>query len=104
VDPFGFLHPCVDSPPVGHLLRDDVSVVRSPQALEAVNSCPGCWYCFRGEADSTLTFRGYVEKVGLAASIYLRNARHANGASHRNGSQNRVFDMIGRVGRQIHGS
>lgn len=75
IDPFGYLHPCVDGPPVGHVLRDDLSVVRSPEALQAVSSCPGCWYCFRGEADSTLSFRGYVEKLQLAGSILLRNAR-----------------------------
>jgi MoaA/NifB/PqqE/SkfB family radical SAM enzyme len=75
VDPFGYLHPCVDGPRVGHILHDDLSVVRSPQAMEAVSSCAGCWYCFRGEADSTLSFSGYAEKLRLAASILVRNAR-----------------------------
>lgn len=77
VDPFGYLHPCVDSPSVGHILQDDVSVVRSPDALRAVGNCSGCWYCFRGEADSTLSLRGYAEKLRLAATILTHNARSA---------------------------
>lgn len=83
IDPFGYLHPCVDSPKVGHILRDPVAVVRSPQAMKAVESCPGCWYCFRGEADSTLSAPGYAEKMRLAASILLRNARRQAARSSR---------------------
>jgi MoaA/NifB/PqqE/SkfB family radical SAM enzyme len=74
IDPHGYLHPCVDAPRVGHVLTDGVAVVRSPQAQGAVSSCSGCWYCFRGEADSTLSFRGYLEKVRLAGSVVVRNA------------------------------
>jgi MoaA/NifB/PqqE/SkfB family radical SAM enzyme len=81
VDPFGYLHPCVDSPRVGHILSDEVSIVRSDEALKAVDSCTGCWYCFRGEADSTLSFRGYAEKLQLAASIYIQNLRNHSGKS-----------------------
>jgi len=77
VDPGGFLRPCVDGPRVGHILRDDLSVVRSAQAAKAVAACSGCWYCFRGEADSTLSFGGYAEKLRIAASVVLRNTiRH----------------------------
>lgn len=83
VDPAGYLRPCVDGPRVGHILRDDVSVVRSPQALEAVNACAGCWYCFRGEADSTLSLGGYTEKLCLAGSVLLRNARRRTDVSPR---------------------
>jgi radical SAM protein with 4Fe4S-binding SPASM domain len=68
IDPYGYLHPCVDSPSAGHVLRDDLSVVRSAQAKRAVSSCAGCWYCFRGEADCTLSFSGYTEKVRLASA------------------------------------
>jgi MoaA/NifB/PqqE/SkfB family radical SAM enzyme len=74
VDPLGYLHPCVDGPRVGHILRDPVSVTHSAQALQAVASCSGCWYCFRGEADSTLSLSGYTEKLQLAFSVILRNA------------------------------
>ncbi len=80
VDPFGYLHPCVDSPRVGHILQDDISIVRSPEALRAVRSCSGCWYCFRGEADCTLSLCGYAEKLRLAATILIRNTRCATTA------------------------
>lgn len=81
VDPCGFLHPCVDGPRVGHILRDDVTATQSPEALKAVVSCQGCWYCFRGEADSTLSLRGYAEKLRLACSVIMRNAlRRTRGA------------------------
>jgi len=73
IDPFGFLHPCVDMPGAGHLLKDDISVVRSKEALENVRSCQGCWYCFRGEADSTLSLRGYLEKARLGLTVIMRN-------------------------------
>jgi len=42
IDPLGFLHPCVDMPRAGHLLKDDMSVIRSEEALRNVRSCPGC--------------------------------------------------------------
>jgi MoaA/NifB/PqqE/SkfB family radical SAM enzyme len=73
VDPYGYVHPCVDTPPVGHLLKDDVSAIRSPRALSDVLSCSGCWYCFRGEADCMLSTRGYFEKLHAALSVVLRN-------------------------------
>jgi MoaA/NifB/PqqE/SkfB family radical SAM enzyme len=74
VDPYGFIHPCVDMPAVGHILRDDIAVVRSDQARAAVKECQGCWYCFRGEADTSLSVRGCLEKVGLAIAVTCRNA------------------------------
>lgn len=77
IDPYGYLHPCVDAPRVGHVLTDDLSAVRSDEAQRTVSSCAGCWYCFRGEADSTLSLRGYAEKVRLAGAVVLRNARRA---------------------------
>jgi radical SAM protein with 4Fe4S-binding SPASM domain len=73
VDPYGYVHPCVDTPAVGHLLKDDVSAIRSPRALSDVHSCSGCWYCFRGEADCMLSPRGYFEKLHAAWSVVLRN-------------------------------
>lgn len=81
VDPYGYLRPCVDGPRVGHILRDAVCATQCAQALQAVASCPGCWYCFRGEADSTLSLNGYGEKLQLAFSVILRNAfRRIRGA------------------------
>ena len=73
VDPYGNVHPCVDTPAAGHLLRDDLSVLRSERALRAVEACSGCWYCFRGEADSALTMSGYWEKVRLGLAVFRRN-------------------------------
>jgi MoaA/NifB/PqqE/SkfB family radical SAM enzyme len=75
VDPYGFLHPCVDMPSAGHVLKDGISVVRSTDALRSVNSCQGCWYCFRGEADSSLSVRGCFEKVRLGMTVINRNSR-----------------------------
>jgi MoaA/NifB/PqqE/SkfB family radical SAM enzyme len=74
IDPFGYLHPCVDTPAVGRVLDDDISVILSDAALAAVRSCPGCWYCFRGEADCTLSPGGCLEKMGLGFRILRRNA------------------------------
>lgn len=73
IDPYGYLHPCVDLPASGHLLRDPVAVVASEQAQVAVRSCQGCWYCFRGEADSTLSPGGCLEKAVLGMKIVRRN-------------------------------
>ena len=81
VDPYGYLHPCVDTPAAGHLLRDEMSVIRSDQALRTVAACAGCWYCFRGEADSALTVRGYFEKVRLGLAVIGRNRSRARGSS-----------------------
>jgi len=72
IDPMGYLHPCVDLPAVGHVLRDPVSVTRSPSALSAVHGCSGCWYCFRGEADHALSMRGSLEKIGQFGGIIWR--------------------------------
>ena len=74
IDPFGDLHPCVDTPAVGHVLRDDISVISSEASQAAVRSCPGCWYCFRGEADGTLSPGGCLDKVELGMRIMRRNA------------------------------
>ncbi len=73
IDPFGFLHPCVDMPSAGHILKDSVTVVRSAKSQEMISSCPGCWYCFRGEADTSLSLKGCFEKAGLGLSIYRQN-------------------------------
>ncbi len=79
VDPFGFLHPCVDLPAVGRVLVDDISVVRDARAAAHVAACEGCWYCFRGEADASLTPGGYAEKIRMAASVLRQNAATRNG-------------------------
>jgi MoaA/NifB/PqqE/SkfB family radical SAM enzyme len=75
IDPYGGLRPCVDTASVGHVLVDDISVISSPAALREVETCGGCWYCFRGEADSTLSPGGYLEKAELAVTILRRNGR-----------------------------
>ena len=75
IDPFGNLHPCVDTPAVGHLLHDELSAVFSDVSLAAVRCCPGCWYCFRGEADGTLSPGGCLDKVALGLRVLRRNAR-----------------------------
>jgi MoaA/NifB/PqqE/SkfB family radical SAM enzyme len=74
IDPFGNLHPCVDLPPVGHVLEDPVSVTGSDSASALVEGCEGCWYCFRGEADHALSIRGSVEKI-LQFAWIIRNGR-----------------------------
>lgn len=76
IDPYGFMHPCVDLPSAGHLLKNDISVIRSEEALGNVHTCQGCWYCFRGEADSTLSFRGCLEKAWLGWTVIMRNRSH----------------------------
>ena len=91
IDPFGHLHPCVDTPSVGHVLRDEISVISSGASLAAVRSCPGCWYCFRGEADGTLSPGGCVEKVGLGIRILRRNAER-NRSMRRVAGRSRVRD------------
>jgi MoaA/NifB/PqqE/SkfB family radical SAM enzyme len=75
IDPYGRLHPCVDMPSVGHLLQDDISVVRSPAAMQSVASCRGCWYCFRGESDVSLSFGGCLDKLRLGIGVVLHNYR-----------------------------
>ena len=73
IDPLGFLHPCIDLPRVGHILKDPVSVTRSKKALKYVEKCEGCWYCFRGEADHALSIRGSFEKIAQFGRIILEN-------------------------------
>lgn len=74
VDPFGHLHPCVDMPAVGHILADELSVVRSSAAQEMISKCRGCWYCFRGEADTSLSVLGCLEKAWLGVAVLRHNA------------------------------
>lgn len=73
IDPLGFLHPCVDMPRAGHLLIDDMSVIRSVESLNHVRSCPGCWYNFRGEGSVTLSLKGFFEKLGLGITVIRKN-------------------------------
>jgi len=75
VDPFGGLHPCVDTPSLGHVLHDEISVISSQESMAAVHNCPGCWYCFRGEADVTLSPGGCLEKMGLGIRVFRRNGK-----------------------------
>ncbi len=89
IDPYGFLHPCVDMPGVGHVLRDEISVVRSPKALAPVSVCQGCWYTFRGESDTTLSCRGCLEKLRLGLGIIMHNKKR-NVLNHRNLKRKRV--------------
>jgi MoaA/NifB/PqqE/SkfB family radical SAM enzyme len=78
VDPYGGLHPCVEMPAQGHLLRDDFAVLVSRAARECVGRCPGCWYCFRGEADTSISWGGCLEKIGMGAKVIRHNLeRHA---------------------------
>jgi MoaA/NifB/PqqE/SkfB family radical SAM enzyme len=73
IDPLGGLHPCVEMPRVGHVLKDDLRVLHDKPAHLAVSACAGCWYCFRGESEGAATGRGLIEKLGLAASILTHN-------------------------------
>jgi len=73
VDPYGYVHPCVDMPAAGHLLRDDLAVVRSPEAMAQVARCRGCWYAFRGESDTALSIKGCYEKLRLGLSVLTHN-------------------------------
>jgi MoaA/NifB/PqqE/SkfB family radical SAM enzyme len=75
VDPSGDLHPCVDGPAVGHVLDDVIEALFSDEARAAVQSCAGCWYCFRGEADATLSAAGCLEKAILGVQVLWRNGR-----------------------------
>lgn len=74
VDPYGGLHPCVDMPAVGDILSGELTAVRSREAQEMVTNCRGCWYCFRGEADTSLSVAGCLEKVGLGVAVVRHNA------------------------------
>ncbi len=76
VDPYGYMHPCVDMPAAGHILRDDIAAVRSAKAQAAVSGCRGCWYCFRGEADTSLSLAGCLDKARLALAVLRRNAKN----------------------------
>jgi MoaA/NifB/PqqE/SkfB family radical SAM enzyme len=83
VDPFGFVHPCVDLPAVGHVLDDDLGVLWSSAARQAVAACGGCWYCFRGEADCSLRLAGAAAKVSMIAHVIYGNARRGSAARIR---------------------
>jgi MoaA/NifB/PqqE/SkfB family radical SAM enzyme len=83
IDPYGFLHPCVDMPGAGHLLRDDISVVRSMDAMRNVETCPGCWYAFRGESDTALSFHGCLEKLRLGLTVMMGNRGHPKAEAWR---------------------
>lgn len=84
VDPLGYLHPCVDLPARGHVLKDSLDVLRTPQAQNDVGNCAGCWYCFRGEADCSLGLRGCLSKMAVASRVLWRNATAAPAAkTHR---------------------
>lgn len=63
--------------------REDLEAITSQTALAAVAECPGCWYCFRGEADATLSPGGCLEKAALGMRILYRNAARRRPASHR---------------------
>jgi pyrroloquinoline quinone biosynthesis protein E len=73
VDPYGYVHPCVDMPAAGHLLHDDLAVVRSPAAMTHVARCRGCWYAFRGESDTAMSVKGCYEKLCLGLSVLAHN-------------------------------
>lgn len=75
IDPYGFMHPCVDMPRAGHLLRDELDVVASSQAMQAVQDCAGCWYAFRGESDASLSLRGCRDKLRLGLGVLARNRK-----------------------------
>jgi MoaA/NifB/PqqE/SkfB family radical SAM enzyme len=77
IDPYGFMHPCVDMPVAGRLLSDDMSTLRSNEAMEHVNECEGCWYAFRAEADTAFNSKGYLEKLSLGMTILRRNGSRA---------------------------
>jgi MoaA/NifB/PqqE/SkfB family radical SAM enzyme len=73
IDPFGYVHPCVDLPAVGHLLRDPLSVVGGERARAEVRKCAGCWYCFRGEADASLQVAGWLNRLALGVRVFRHN-------------------------------
>ncbi len=75
IDPYGYLHTCVDLPPVGHILDDDISVIQTSQALKQVKACSGCWYCFRGEADVSLSISGCMKRIIQHGRIMYQNHR-----------------------------
>jgi len=75
IDPYGYMHPCVDMPRAGHLLRDEWDAVASSQAMQGVQDCTGCWYAFRGESDASLSLRGCQDKLRLGLSVLARNRK-----------------------------
>jgi MoaA/NifB/PqqE/SkfB family radical SAM enzyme len=81
IDPFGHLHPCVDLPGVGDVLVDPLTVLNSAPARAAVESCRGCWYCFRGESDCALTVQGFLEKAASAIAVCRRDAHERDGVA-----------------------
>jgi len=75
IDPYGFMHPCVDMPSAGHLLKDDLEVVASSEAMQGVRDCAGCWYAFRGESDASLSLRGCQDKLRLGLAVLAHNRK-----------------------------
>lgn len=73
IDPYGYLHPCVDLPSVGHLLHDDMSVLQNANAQAFIDHCSGCWYCFRGEADVSFSVHGCLRRASQYAGILYHN-------------------------------
>lgn len=73
IDPYGYIHPCVDLPSVGHILSDDISIIRSPEALEHIKECSGCWYCFRGTADTSISISGCLARTFQHGRIIYHN-------------------------------
>ncbi len=74
-------------PAIGHLLTDDLTLVRSRAARELVTRCRGCWYCFRGEVDTGLSLAGCFATFGLGLSVLWHNAalRFSGRVSHTPG-------------------
>jgi hypothetical protein len=68
-------------PPAGHLLRDPLAVLRGESPRAAVTACDGCWYCFRGEADASLSVAGWVDRILLGVRIARRNHARSPGPS-----------------------
>jgi MoaA/NifB/PqqE/SkfB family radical SAM enzyme len=82
IDPFGRVHACVDQPVAGHLFGEGLAALATEEVRRSVANCPGCWYCFRGEADSTLSPGGYWEKARLAWRVLRHNRGHGAPAVH----------------------
>jgi MoaA/NifB/PqqE/SkfB family radical SAM enzyme len=73
IDPYGYVHPCVDMPSVGHILDHGLAALRAPASISGVKNCSGCWYCFRGEADVSFSVSGCLEKIARHVRIVLAN-------------------------------
>ena len=93
IDPFGYFHPCIDMPRVGHILKDDISILWSRRAQEEIEKCTGCWYCFRGEADVSFSVSGCLEKVVKYGRVFVHNARKLFGERKAIGQRNDVSQI-----------